>query len=64
MVHLPDGNATSQASYPVLYLLDARSNFHHTTGTLDALTRAGHAPESIVVGIANTVRMRDLTPTA
>ena len=29
MVHLPDGYAASQTSYPVLYLLDAVRNFHH-----------------------------------
>jgi len=64
MVHLPDGYATSQTSYPVLYLLDGASNFHHTTGTIKALSRAGHVPEMIVVGIINTDRTRDLTPTA
>ena len=64
MVHLPDGYETSQASYPVVYLLDARSNFHHTTGTIKALSRAGHVPDMIVVAIMNTDRTRDLTPTA
>jgi len=62
MVHLPITYATSGTAYPVLYLLDARSNFHHTTGTIDALARAGHVPETIVVAIANTDRTRDLTP--
>ena len=64
MVHLPDGYETSQASYPVVYLLDARSNFHHTTGTIKALSRVGHVPEMIVVAIMNTERTRDLTATA
>ncbi len=64
MVHLPGDYAQSQMSYPVLYLLDAGDNFHHTTGTIGALSQAGHAPEMIVVAIRNTDRTRDLTPTA
>ena len=64
MVHLPAGYGTSQASYPVVYLLDAGRNFHHTTGTINALSAAGHIPEMIVVAINNTDRTRDLTPTA
>jgi len=64
MVYLPGGYAASQTSYPVLYLLDAGSNFHHTTGTINALSSAGHIPEMIVVAINNTDRTRDLTPTA
>lgn len=63
MVHLPAGYTASQSSYPVLYLLDAGTNFHHTTGTMNALSRAGHIPEMIVVAISNTDRNRDLTPT-
>jgi predicted alpha/beta superfamily hydrolase len=62
MIHLPDGYEASTADYPVLVLLDARTRFHHTTGTLSALARTGHVPEMIVVGIINTDRTRDLTP--
>lgn len=62
MVYLPDGYATSEASYPVLYLLDAGTRFHHTTGTVASLSRSGHIPEMIVVAVRNTDRTRDLTP--
>ena len=63
LISLPDGYEQSPARYPVLYLLDGRGNFHHTTGTLRTLTDAGRLPEMIVVGITNSDRTRDLTPT-
>ena len=63
LIYLPAGYANGQQHYPVLYLLDGPDNFHHTTGTLAGLVRAGHTPDLIVVGIANTDRTRDLTPT-
>ena len=38
-------------------------HFHHTTGTVNFLSRTGRIPEMIVVGIPNTTdRTRDLTP--
>lgn len=51
--------------YPVLYLLDGESNFHYLTGFIQKLSKAPypHIPEMIVVGIINTDRVRDLTPT-
>ena len=63
MVYLPAGYESSEARYPVLYLLDARTRFHHTSGTVESLARTGHIPEMIVVGVKNTKRTRDLTPT-
>lgn len=62
MIHLPAGYETSGESYPVMYLLDPRGRFHHTTGTLSALARNGEIPNMIVVGVVNTDRTRDLTP--
>ncbi len=62
MISLPADYEGSEANYPVLYLLDPRNRFHHTTGTLAALARTGHVPEMIVVGVINTDRTRDLTP--
>lgn len=51
--------------YPVLYLLDGESNFHYLTGFVQKLSKTPypHIPEMIVVGIINTDRARDLTPT-
>lgn len=62
LVRLPPGYEGSQTAFPVLYLLDARTRFHHTTGNLASLARSGHVPEMIVVAVVNTNRTRDLTP--
>ena len=46
---------------PVLYLLDAEDHFYSTVGMVKQMT--GRWPALIVVGITNTNRGRDLTPT-
>lgn len=53
------------ARYPVIYLLDAEWNFVSFTGIVQALSKGPYArmPQAIVVGIVNTNRTRDLTPT-
>ncbi len=61
-VHTPASYAGG-ARYPVLYLTDAEAQFEHTVGLADFLARNGLVPEMIVVGITNTDRTRDLTPT-
>ena len=64
LIHLPQNYEESDQSYPVLYLLDGRGHFHHTTGSADFLARTGRIPDVIVVGIPNTKdRTHDLTPT-
>lgn len=67
-IHLPksyDDKDISPAKYPVIYLLDAEINFEYFAPTVDYLSRNPYAdiPECIVVGIKNTKRTRDLTPT-
>lgn len=62
VVSLPPGYEGSEDRYPVLYLLDAETRFHHTTGTAASLARSGLIPQMIVVGLNNTNRTRDLTP--
>ncbi|MBK0369245.1 alpha/beta hydrolase [Flavobacterium agrisoli] len=67
-VYLPaDYNNTKYqpARYPVAYLLDAESNFHSFTGIIQNLAKGPYSriPQMIVVGICNTDRTRDLTPT-
>jgi predicted alpha/beta superfamily hydrolase len=51
---------------PVIYVLDGESQFNHTMTTVDFLSIATNGndfiPRSIVVGIPNTNRDRDLTP--
>lgn len=59
-VYVPDGDNTQR--YPVLYLLDAESHFHSAVGIIRQL--CGVLPDMIIVGITNTNRERDLTPTA
>jgi len=48
--------------YPVMYLLDGEMHFHHATGAVQFLATNGRIPEMIVIGISNTDRKRDLTP--
>ncbi len=56
----PDGGTTR---YPVVYLLDGDAHFHHVTGLVQFLIGQGRMPRAIVVGVANTDRTRDFTPT-
>jgi uncharacterized protein len=68
-VHLPqsmNGSVFSTSRYPVIYLLDGDGHFSSVTGLVEQLTETNGNmlfPEMIVVGITNTDRMRDLTPT-
>lgn len=60
-VHLPE-NMDNSKRYPVIFLLDAPGHFYATTGLLKLLTK-WNIPKSILVGIPNTDRTRDHTPT-
>lgn len=68
-VHVPESamdESTEIARYPVLYLLDGDGHFYSVTGMIKQLsTTNGNtvSPEMIIVGIPNTDRTRDLTPT-
>lgn len=53
----------SQQKYPVIYLLDGSSNFYSVMGLVQRLSETMIIPEMIIVGIPNTNRFRDLTPT-
>ncbi|WP_432410650.1 alpha/beta hydrolase-fold protein [Rasiella sp. SM2506] len=48
--------------YPVIYVLDAKQHFYAVTGMMKRLV-PWQLPKSIVVGITNTDRTRDFTPT-
>ncbi len=63
-VYLPQGYATSDRRFPVLYMPDGGTteDFPHVTATVDSMIAEGAMLPVIVVGIANTVRRRDLTP--
>ncbi|HJW32845.1 MAG TPA: alpha/beta hydrolase-fold protein [Holophagaceae bacterium] len=63
LISVPADYVRGRESYPVLYVLDGEDHFLQLRGTLDFLARNGLAPEVILVGIPNTNRTRDLTPT-
>ena len=69
LVYVPNSsskNEISQQRYPVLYLLDGDAHFNSVVGMIQQLSQVNRntiLPEMIVVGIPNTDRTRDLTPT-
>jgi predicted alpha/beta superfamily hydrolase len=67
-VHVPKGSHKKDSSsrYPVVYLMDGNDHFTSVVGMIQRLSAASGndlCPEMIVVGIPNTNRLRDLTPT-
>src|SRR5258708_7146418 len=66
-VYVPEGAAKSPGTkYPVVYLLDGDAHFYSVVGLIHQLSTINGntlCPEMIVVGIPNTDRIRDLTPT-
>lgn len=72
-VYLPPSYATSERSYPVLYMLDGQNLFDDTTSfvgewhvdeSCDELIREGEIAELIVVGVDNAAeqRIEEYTP--
>ena len=58
-------NPIAGKHYPVVYVLDGEAHFLSTVGMIQQLSQANGntiLPEMIVVGIENTNRLRDLTP--
>ena len=62
IIYLPDDYYTSENEYPVLYILDGRTHFHHATGAVNFLSVYGKIPDMIVVSIINVDRNRDFSP--
>jgi predicted alpha/beta superfamily hydrolase len=65
-VYLPNTEPNNKQRYPVLYLLDGEGHFQSVAGMIQQLSQVNGntiLPEMIVVGIPNTDRTRDLTPT-
>src|SRR5712664_1253949 len=62
-VRTPPGYQQSKAVYPVVYQTDAPGHVNEIGSTIDFLVNNNRVPPMIVVGIANTDRTRDLTPT-
>src|SRR4051812_9296465 len=63
LVRTPAGYARGSERFPVLYMTDGDAHIQHTSATISFLARNARMPEMIVVGITNTDRTRDLTPT-
>jgi hypothetical protein len=66
-VYVPESAAKFPGNkYPVVYLLDGDGHFYSVAGMIHQLSTVNGntlCPEMIVVGITNTDRFRDLTPT-
>jgi uncharacterized protein len=62
-VRTPHGYELGKDPLPVLYLTDGPSHIKEMGNSIDFLVDNGRMPTLIVVGIANTDRTRDLTPT-
>lgn len=66
-VHIPESfTADAKKRYPIVYLLDGDAHFYSVVGMIHQLSAVNGnkiCPEMIVVGIPNTNRTRDLTPT-
>jgi predicted alpha/beta superfamily hydrolase len=65
-VHIPDGGANSKERFPVVYVLDGDGHFSSVVGMIQQLSTINGntmCPKMMVVGIPNTDRTRDLTPT-
>jgi predicted alpha/beta superfamily hydrolase len=64
LVRVPPGYERSSQRFPVLLMLDAHSPQNAMMASIiEAQAFAGAMPEMILVGIQNTNRLRDLTPT-
>lgn len=66
-IHVPERSEHDTTSkFPVLYLLDGDSHFYSMVGLIHQMSSVNGndvCPKMIVVGIPNTIRARDLTPT-
>ena len=63
LIGLPTRYEMFKQDLPVLYLLDGKENFHHLAPLIRFLGDHGRIPKMIVVGIVNTDRVRNFTPT-
>lgn len=65
-IYVPESAGFPGKTYPVVYLLDGDAHFYSVMGLIQQLSTVNGntvCPEMIIVGIPNTDRMRDLTPT-
>ncbi len=58
-IHVPEGDKNEH--FPVLYILDGETHFQSAVAIVEQIS--GIVPNMVIVGICNTDRERDLTPT-
>jgi predicted alpha/beta superfamily hydrolase len=63
LVRMPAAAQGQKARYPVLYLTDGDGHINEVGEIIDFLVTNGRCAPLIIVGIPNTDRTRDLTPT-
>jgi len=64
LVRVPAAYGRGNTRFPVLYMLDAHAPQNvMAVGIVEQQAWGGQMPEMIVVGILNTARVRDMTPT-
>ena len=63
LVRMPAAAQGKKDKYPVLYLADGNGHINEVGAIIDFLASQNRCPPLIVVGIPNTDRTRDLTPT-
>jgi predicted alpha/beta superfamily hydrolase len=63
LVRMPAAAQGKKGRYPVLYLADGDGHINEVGGIMDFLANNGRCTPLIIVGIPNTDRTRDLTPT-
>jgi|GEM_PF-730223 len=61
-IFVPNNNQNGNEKYQVLYLLDAEWHFHFISALVDKLIATGDMPKTIIVGVVNNNRNKDLTP--
>ncbi len=63
LIRTPPGYEGGSQRYPVMYITDGDVHIAHTAASVEFLARNGRMSEIILVGITNTDRTRDLSPT-
>lgn len=61
-VRTPEGYDRSRDRFPVLFVLDGRDYFDAAVAIVQYRAACGQFPEMIVIGVSNTDRGRDMTP--
>lgn len=61
-VRTPEGYDRNRDRFPVLFVLDGRDYFDAAVAIVQYRAACGQFPEMIVIGVSNTDRARDMTP--